>query len=202
MARRRQAVFWLFALLVLGLASQQAINKSKQVPSSAKPSPSVVLSPDEPSPDNAPSKSPPPLVVATNDATHFVTADSLRVRKLPSTDGGVLASLSRGDTVSILGVEGNWALVLLGADRRGWVNMRYLAKIGASPPLQPAFRAPQSTSLPKQSKPALEIGDPLRSPYVGTCDCPYDRKRNGARCGGTSAYSRPGGRSPACYVGD
>jgi|SRR5450759_2004943 hypothetical protein len=31
------------------------------------------------------------------------------------------------------------------------------------------------------------------------CACPDDLARNGSRCGGRSAYSRPGGASPKCY---
>ena len=43
---------------------------------------------------------------------------------------------------------------------------------------------------------------PAREPRTGSCDCPYDRTSNGSRCGRRSAYSRPGGRSPICYVND
>lgn len=38
--------------------------------------------------------------------------------------------------------------------------------------------------------------------YPGTCPCPYSTMRNGHRCGGRSAYSRPGGRSPLCFPQD
>jgi len=38
--------------------------------------------------------------------------------------------------------------------------------------------------------------------YPGNCPCPYNAMRNGRRCGGNSAYSRPGGRSPICYPSD
>lgn len=38
--------------------------------------------------------------------------------------------------------------------------------------------------------------------YSGNCPCPYNSKGNGHRCGGSSAYSRPGGRSPLCYPSD
>jgi hypothetical protein len=31
------------------------------------------------------------------------------------------------------------------------------------------------------------------------CACPYNLARNGSRCGGRSANSRPGGASPLCY---
>jgi hypothetical protein len=34
------------------------------------------------------------------------------------------------------------------------------------------------------------------------CACPYNPARNGSRCGGRSAYSRPGGASPLCYPQD
>ena len=38
--------------------------------------------------------------------------------------------------------------------------------------------------------------------YPGSCPCPYSTMRNGRRCGGRSAYSRPGGRAPLCYPDD
>ncbi|CAO3407826.1 hypothetical protein [Azospirillum largimobile] len=38
--------------------------------------------------------------------------------------------------------------------------------------------------------------------YPGNCACPYSTMRNGHRCGGRSAYSRPGGRAPICYSND
>lgn len=34
------------------------------------------------------------------------------------------------------------------------------------------------------------------------CACPYNAMRNGASCGGRSAYSRPGGAAPLCYPSD
>lgn len=38
--------------------------------------------------------------------------------------------------------------------------------------------------------------------YPGSCPCPYNRARNGSRCGKRSAWSRPGGYSPLCYPRD
>ena len=38
--------------------------------------------------------------------------------------------------------------------------------------------------------------------YSGSCPCPEFRDRGGRRCGGRSAYSRPGGASPLCYARD
>jgi hypothetical protein len=34
------------------------------------------------------------------------------------------------------------------------------------------------------------------------CACPEDLARNGSRCGRRSAYTRPGGAEPYCYVTD
>jgi hypothetical protein len=34
------------------------------------------------------------------------------------------------------------------------------------------------------------------------CACPEDTARNGSRCGRRSAYNRPGGAVPRCYVKD
>jgi hypothetical protein len=44
-----------------------------------------------------------------------------------------------------------------------------------------------------------------RNQYYATghpCACPDDLMRNGQRCGGRSAYSRPGGATPLCYPND
>jgi hypothetical protein len=38
--------------------------------------------------------------------------------------------------------------------------------------------------------------------YSGSCPCPFNTDRAGRRCGGRSAYSRPGGSSPRCYASD
>ena len=38
--------------------------------------------------------------------------------------------------------------------------------------------------------------------YSGACPCPETRNSRGARCGGNSAYSRPGGSRPMCYPTD
>jgi len=63
------------------------------------------------------------------------------------------------------------------------------------------IQPPGNISRPIQ--PPRATHDPVRPPRYGQgCDCPYDRKSNGYRCGRTSAYSRPDGRSPVCYADD
>jgi len=44
--------------------------------------------------------------------------------------------------------------------------------------------------------------DQSKRSYSGSCPCPYDTMRNGRSCGGSSAYSKPGGASPLCYPQD
>jgi hypothetical protein len=44
-----------------------------------------------------------------------------------------------------------------------------------------------------------------REPYYRTghaCACPEDLVKDGTRCGNRSAYSRPGGAAPYCYISD
>ncbi len=38
--------------------------------------------------------------------------------------------------------------------------------------------------------------------YTGKCPCPYSIMSNGNKCGKRSAYSKPGGYEPLCYVSD
>ena len=38
--------------------------------------------------------------------------------------------------------------------------------------------------------------------YRGSCPCPYSINRAGRRCGGNSAYSKPGGAQPFCFHHD
>jgi hypothetical protein len=38
--------------------------------------------------------------------------------------------------------------------------------------------------------------------YSGSCACPENVDRGGRRCGVRSAYSKPGGEAPLCYVDD
>jgi hypothetical protein len=52
---------------------------------------------------------------------------------------------------------------------------------------------------------AMTIVAASRAAYYRTghpCACPEDLARNGSRCGKRSAYSRPGGAEPYCYVTD
>lgn len=145
-----------------------------------------------------------------------VSADRLRMRTGPSSSAGVVATLGRGTAGRVLRQEGSWALVRLADSREGWLHRRYLSAQGtAEPPTRPRVEeraliappprraipfAPPARQRAAVSRP--QASGPVRDARTGICDCPYDRMRNGRLCGGRSAYSRPGGRSPKCYAGD
>ncbi|MBD1804061.1 FHA domain-containing protein [Microcoleus sp. FACHB-SPT15] len=66
--------------------------------------------------------------------------------------------------------------------------------------------------LPDIKLPGKQLKEPrrIRVPYTNenrppeqpSCDCPYDRARDYSICGARSAYVRPGGKEPACYIGE
>lgn len=60
---------------------------------------------------------------------------------------------------------------------------------------------PPSVPAPAPLKKAKKRAEPLRPPRFGEgCECPYDRKIDGAECRGSSAYCRSGGAEPKCYT--
>ncbi len=67
-----------------------------------------------------------------------------------------------------------------------------------------AFGSLASPAAARQSDAQIrqEIVRESIAAYSGNCPCPYNVASNGSRCGGRSAYSRPGGESPKCYPGD
>ena len=104
-----------------------------------------------------------------------------------------------GTNVVVLGESNGWALIDIGGERRGWVSSQYLVTVRMRQLSKPlAAIADTLQHQPDQSV----AGSEIRAAVVGSCDCPYDVKSNGAQCGGSSARSRPGGKSPVCYVGE
>jgi len=91
---------------------------------------------------------------------------------------------------------------------------RVVAMPSESVPRTPAASVPVQPSAPKKQDAALQVSDAQisarlvresRAEYYATghpCACPDDLARNGSRCGARSAYTRPGGAAPYCYVSD
>ena len=195
MAKRGGGIGWLVAIgLAIGWwnsGSEKPSTPPRPPPvSSSKPTteapaivPAALTIPEAPA-----APSPEPQVA---ERTMFTTAN-VRLRSLPSTNSEIVWTAPAGTRVSATDIENGWHRVAA-AGYGGWMHGDYLSNNQPiARPVQPAMRAVSQA-------PARVSGSPMRSPYVGTCDCPYDMMRNGRRCGGNSAYSRPGGRNPACY---
>jgi hypothetical protein len=75
-----------------------------------------------------------------------------------------------------------------------------LSLLGLAPFSGLLFLIMSAVLLPPVTK--LINGTPLRSAASGSCDCPYDVDKRGRACGARSAYNRPSGKRPKCYVGD
>jgi hypothetical protein len=97
-------------------------------------------------------------------------------------------------------------LLILGCCPEAWSHARYAqVPIVATPdgkekPKREVEQLPPAT-LPDAQIILLLLAQ-SRATYPGNCACPDDHDRAGRRCGGRSAYSRPGGRSPLCYPHD
>ena len=128
-------------------------------------------------------------VEASANEVAYVSASALNVRSNPGTEYPVVDRLERGAAVQVLETADDWSRIER-ASISGWVASQFLSD---TKPVQPLL----SDARIRQ----LLIRQSL-SWYSGSCPCPYNVDRGGRRCGGRSAYSRPGGASPFCYPGD
>ena len=125
----------------------------------------------------------------------YVTTD-LNLRDYPGSYGKILLTLPKGEAIYAYRERNGWSQVNVGSiNITGWVSNRYLSR-----------DCIEGGGLNRESLPRSQIVGILmsqsKSSYSGSCPCPYNTDRGGRRCGGRSAYSRPGGASPLCYPGD
>ena len=126
---------------------------------------------------------------AETPLTRYYTTANLRLRTGPSKSHSIVRTLAKGSSLRSLAYQGTWINVITIDGANGWVHKDYVStKIPITQP---------QVARTTQSK--TRGNTPIRAPMTGKCDCPYDRAKNGSRCGSRSAYSRPGGRSPVCY---
>ncbi|MGR3551362.1 SH3 domain-containing protein [Pseudooceanicola sp.] len=135
-----------------------------------------------------------------------VTGSRVNVRREPSINAGVLTTYTRGRLVPVLRTRGAWSEIHMGdsANSTGWIASRLLST--RSPAQAPTTQIRQrSVSVPSSREITAARKDLISlsiAAYQGSCPCPYNRDRAGRRCGGRSAWSRPGGASPICYDSD
>jgi len=68
-----------------------------------------------------------------------------------------------------------------------------------------AVSAAKAQSALSDEQVAARIVQESRAAYYATghpCACPDDHMRNGRQCGRVSAYIRPGGANPKCFLKD
>jgi SH3-like domain-containing protein len=133
----------------------------------------------------------------------YVNASALNVRQQPSLSGAVLGRVNRGTPITILATKGEWLQVSF-SQGTGWVHADYVvAKARSAAPRKRSLQPQPTRAMGSTNAQIVQaiIAGSLAS-YRGRCPCPYNIMSNGRRCGGRSAYSRPGGHSPICYPQD
>jgi len=153
---------------------------------------------------SAPSSSRPTANVAVGQ-TMYVDASRLNVRSGPSKTDKVVWTVKRDEAVLVKQARGDWSFII-GARYEGWVYSGYLTRKTA-PQQQVSLQTkslPTVHRQPRLTETAITkiLIERSHAYYSGNCPCPYNTDRAGRRCGGRSAYSRPGGASPLCYPND
>jgi SH3-like domain-containing protein len=204
MARRPAGCLGWIGLLVVGIAVLGSFNHREDVDVSHR------TTADQPSVSQEIAVgSPAPLLGMPSAArfvprTLYVTASSLNVRASPVASASILVTAPQGTPVVAVGQTDGWYEVRLTNGNTGWMSGEYLS---STPPqmetraVEAASAAPVKKAYDRASVVAAIIALSISS-YSGRCPCPYNTMRNGRSCGGNSAYSRPGGRSPVCYPRD
>jgi hypothetical protein len=130
----------------------------------------------------------------------IISDDRVTIREFPHVQAPILATLLKGTVVYEVRRIERWVEVRGERERIGWLEA---SKVSAGNRYEPST-ATQTAAISTDAIVAL-IVQQNRSAYHSTghpCACPDDKMGNGRRCGGSSAYSRPGGASPKCYPGD
>lgn len=144
-------------------------------------------------------------VERTTSISLFVTGNAVNVRSGPSVGSSILGKKYKGDVVQKIDQSGNWTKINFGSNF-AWISSNY---VSSQRPIAPSVRSnPQpkrTVAAPTSREISLAKKEIIRrsiAQYPGSCPCPYNRDRAGRRCGGRSAWSKPGGYSPLCYESD
>ncbi|MBZ9936640.1 SH3 domain-containing protein [Mesorhizobium sp. BR1-1-16] len=188
---------------LLWFAGRESSQPPPVEPSSKTAAPAIAKAPINPpvaSPEYGPSQ--PNRQTPAVPTERLYATTTARLRAGPGTSFPIVGRVTPNHVVDATEANGDWRRVTVGG-LSGWVHAGLLsATVAGSPPT--ALAQPQGfvAPAPPRQQPIAPVrrgGEPIRGPYVGRCDCPYDLMRNGRMCGGRSAYSRPGGRNPVCY---
>ncbi|MCG8450908.1 MAG: SH3 domain-containing protein [Pirellulales bacterium] len=208
MARAKSLMVWGMILggLYLAIADEESSQPSK--PSSPAYSKQVSTQ-QSPSADSDATSANPNVANTTKPQSvinGYVKGNRVALRGGPGTNYPVLDRFNTGRQVVIQEEGAKWSRVRdVLTQRDGWIaNFLLTARIPKSSPTstrQTTQKAKSQAGLSDQQIAKRIIAASIRS-YPGSCPCPYNTDRGGRRCGGRSAYSRPGGYAPICYTRD
>ena len=144
------------------------------------------------------------LVPVEVEQVRFVTGNRVAFRSGPSTSLDVLDRFDTGREVLLIEQRGDWSNVRDSLTRRsGWMASRFLGKEQRAPETKARTERRQEDRPSAPDAVIIQrIIDASVASYPRSCACPYSTDRGGRRCGGRSAYSRPGGYAPICYPQD
>ena len=131
----------------------------------------------------------------------YVTGDRVNLRDGPGVQNKVVGQVTVGEAIESVLFENGWHRLRLRNGDTAWIIDTY---VSVSPPVrkpagQRSVAAPTSKEIADARR---EIIRQSIAAYPGSCPCPYNSDRAGRRCGGRSAWSKPGGYKPVCYDSD
>lgn len=139
-----------------------------------------------------------------SEALRYVTSSRVALRSGPSTNDGLIDRLDVGRPVFLIRENGDWSQVRdKRTQREGWIASRFLAAQHKKAEKKPdeLTKSPAEPTIP-DSVIIQRIIEASVASYPSSCACPYSTDRRGRRCGGRSAYSKPGGYAPICFPQD
>ncbi|MDP1731129.1 MAG: SH3 domain-containing protein [Devosia sp.] len=201
MARRGGFGWGWILLLLVAIGGFNAL--TQRSPSRPEPSERVVRAPN-PAVVATPSEGPSTL---SSPIIGYVTANNLNVRREPSTSSAILLSVPRGTKIVATSSADGWLGVALNDGSTGWISADFVSSVPPAAVVAAPVPEPEPEREPDSPKPSYDRNTIVQAIIQesiwstgGSCPCPYNTDRGGRRCGGRSAYSRPGGASPICFA--
>lgn len=173
------------------------------LPAASTPQPSAATATNL---QQAPAPDAKPVTPATQFV--FVTGSRVNIRDGQGTQNRRLGSFPKGTKLVLQEAGPKWSRVsgnLNGEPVSGWMAASYLSQTPPATPAAVPAKPKRSVAAPTNAEIRAARQEIIRqsvASYLGSCPCPYNRDRAGRRCGGRSAWSRPGGYSPICYESD
>ena len=147
----------------------------------------------------------PPALPAVLKLT--VSGHDVPMRSEPQSKAKILDRLRQGLEVEEVARSDGWVKVRHPVtSAEGWVKEARVRPKEAENPEPTVSEKPEAKPTPVPVIATATIVASLiaesRASYPGNCACPDNTDKRGHRCGGRSAYSRPGGYAPLCYPSD